>query len=51
MQRFLEIADRFQLEGLAGNAKGIIKTTENTDEELKKCIGSQSGLFGKVVVS
>ena len=44
LQRFLEIADRFQLEGLAGNAKGIIKTTENTDEELKKCIGSQSGL-------
>ena len=44
LQRFLEIADRFQLEGLAGNAKGIIKTTENTDDELKKCIGSQSGL-------
>lgn len=43
LQRFLEIAHRFQLEGLAGNAK-VIKTTENTDDELKKLMGSQSGL-------
>jgi len=42
LQRFLEIAHRFQLEGLAGNAKVI--TTENTDDELKKLVGSQSGI-------